>query len=91
MITASGGMTSIIFTVSENNVEQSTVINLTIAAVNLCGETGSVATVSYISTTLTSVTTVTTPTVCKYFIVHVYYLLLHEATKVFLVAIESNL
>ena len=49
MTTACDQCTSIVITVSENpnNVQISTTFNTTIAAVNLCGETGPTATASY--------------------------------------------
>ena len=44
-----GSCTSTVITVSENpnNVQMNTTITVTIAAVNLCGETGPTATASY--------------------------------------------
>ena len=49
MTTACGECTSTTVTVSENpnNVQVNTTFNATIAAVNLCGETGPTATASY--------------------------------------------
>ena len=49
MTTACGECTSTVITVSENpnNVRMNTTFTVTIAAVNLCGETGSTATASY--------------------------------------------
>ena len=49
MTTACGQCTSTEITVSENpnNVQMNTTFTVTIAAVNLCGETGSTATTSY--------------------------------------------
>ena len=49
MTTACGQCTSTVITVSENpnNVQMNTTFNITITALNLCGETGSTATASY--------------------------------------------
>ena len=49
MTTACGECTSTVITVSENpnNVQRNTTFTATIAAVNLCGETGPTATASY--------------------------------------------
>ena len=49
MTTACGECTSTVITVSENpnNVQMNTTFTATIAAVNLCGETGPTATASY--------------------------------------------
>ena len=49
MTTACGECTSTVITVSENqnNVQMNTVFTVTIAAVNLCGETGPTAAASY--------------------------------------------
>ena len=50
MTTACGECTSTVITVSENpnNVQMSTTFTVTIADVNLCGETGPTGTASYI-------------------------------------------
>jgi len=78
MAMANGTSTNITLTVNENpsNVEQTTTFTMTIAAINLCWETGSVATASYVLEIDTQTET------CKYFLS-----LVSEATKVCMVAI----
>ena len=81
MTIANGTSTNITLTVDENpsNVEQNTTFTMTIAAVNLCGVTGSVATASNSVTTPTPpATTPTTLTLTT----GKYTSLLTEVTKV---------